>query len=203
MNYFLSYPRSGRTWQRQRVKHFCALHGIKDTVRFSHIGFERYAPKNVTAIQNFTHRLRSSDNITVLLRKGEALINSYWFYCRKQYGLGIELDPFIRSDLGVKRVRDFLGVISALKKRHHLRFLHYNDAFDPHFLYNIPDILGVENNLDTAMIKAIETKVSAGYTNKRSGKPGNYKDTMSTSSQKYIREQLQGVSLAEYRERYL
>lgn len=219
MNYFISHPRSGRNWQRVRVLYFLRnmlgrkkidYTAMDKIVHFTHMGFEQaYKTEGFQPVEAFLRTAKSGDNITLLLRRAEAIVNSFWFYTVANNSKALsdseltEIDSFARGPLGAQRFALFLHNMKELSKHFSLRVLFYEDAFGPEFCREVPAIVGsnyVLSEEEANKILVSSTDDPGGR--KRIGTPDNYKNTMPESTQEYVRSIVGACGYYPYLERY-
>jgi len=229
MNYFISYPRSGRIWQEHRMKLFLeknynifqetfpgvfppeapvgpkhVWNCLSQILVGSHIGF---APVGGSGVMRFAMPLKKNKDIAyVLLRDTQKSVVSHYYYLKnRKNALGgnipTELNQFITSEeYGVLRFCRYCEKINQLKRMvKEVRFIYYEDASDREFIYNIPKMMGLEDYVPT------DEEIDYVYQNSIAKvNTSGTKHELGDEVVDYIHRTLKkNCQLEEYRERYI
>jgi len=120
MVYFISYPKSGRTWLRKLIDQYAVYSGKKPVAyKFTHAGFSVNPDRD--SIKSINARLQgknSNDKVVVLSRGVADTIVSYYDDCCKRYIMYKgTVSEFIRdNDVGLPNIIKYYIALQEIKE---------------------------------------------------------------------------------------
>jgi len=230
-SYFISYPRSGSHWIKQRIRLLLAgISGVDSDpdqrYNWTHYGYAFNPSRNIPGRKVKPPR---KSNVVLLLRDAVPIVGStYHFMHTRLVELGPEdrnlqiekdHDAFVRGGWGVSRYCAFLNEVSDLMEsaqelRWRVKPVFYEDLFSEESIAELPWILGLSFWVSPEISRDIfeqtrqlinpSLKAQKGTIATERYQATKHSNVISKESERYIRGYMdKHCRLGLYRERYI